>query len=81
LLYENDDRSGLSPEHVDKIKRVLALLDRAAHPQNMNLPGFRLHALKGSRAGYWSVAISANWRIIFCFANNRATDVDLLDYH
>jgi len=42
-LYANDDRRGLTAEHVDKIARVLALLNRAARPQDMNLPGFRLH--------------------------------------
>jgi proteic killer suppression protein len=80
-LYANDDRRGLNAEHVDKISRVLALLNRAARPQDMNLPGFRLHSLKGDRAGFWSVTIRANWRIIFRFEDGDATDVDLIDYH
>jgi len=80
-LYANDDRGGLNAEHVDKIARVLALLSRAARPQDMNLPGFRLHPLKGDLAGFWSVTIRANWRIIFRFEDGDVTDVDLIDYH
>jgi toxin HigB-1 len=80
-LYEDDDRRGLNTEHVDKIARVLAFLNRAARPEDMNLPGFRLHPLKGELAGYWSVTIRANWRITFRFENGDVTDVDLLDYH
>jgi proteic killer suppression protein len=71
----------LNAEHVDKIARVLAFLNRAALPEDMNLPGFRLHPLKGELAGYWSITIRANWRIIFRFENGDVTDVDLLDYH
>jgi toxin HigB-1 len=80
-LYADDDRRGLNAEHIDKIARVLALLNRAARPEDMNLPGFRLHPLKGDLAGYWSVTISANWRIIFRFEDRDVTDVDLIDYH
>lgn len=47
----------------------------------MNLPGWRLHALKGSLAGFWSVTVRANWRIIFRFENGEPTDVDYLDRH
>jgi proteic killer suppression protein len=47
----------------------------------MNLPGFRLHALKGDLAGRWSVTVSGNWRIVFRFESGDASDVDLIDYH
>ena len=47
----------------------------------MDLPGFRLHPLKGDLTGYWSVAVSANWRIVFRFEGADARDVDLVDYH
>lgn len=47
----------------------------------MDLPGFRLHPLKGKLSGYWSVTVSANWRIIFCFEGEDAADVDYVDYH
>jgi len=47
----------------------------------MNLPGFRLHPLKGDLAGFWAVTVSGNWRIVFRFARGHADDVDLIDYH
>jgi len=60
---------------------VPASLDRAARPGDMNLPGFNLHPLKGGFAGYWSVTIRANWRVVFRFEEGNVTDVDLIDYH
>jgi proteic killer suppression protein len=80
-LYENDDRREVSPQQANKIARMLARLDAATRPQELNLPGFRLHPLKGDLAGYWSITVSANWRIIFRFEGDNATDVDLVDYH
>ena len=80
-LYETDDPRGLNPEHVERIRRVLARLDRASQPEHMDLPGWRLHPLKGDLAGFWSVTIRANWRIIFRFEDGDVTDVDYLDYH
>ena len=80
-LYENDDRREVNPQHSDKIARMLARLDVATRPQELNVPGFRLHPLKGDLAGYWSITVSANWRIIFRFEKSDATDVDLVDYH
>ena len=80
-LYENDDRRGLSAGQTDKIGRVLARLDRAMRPDHMDLPGWRLHPLKGELAGFWSVTVNANWRIVFRFEDGDATDVDLVDYH
>jgi len=80
-LFEDDDRRGLNAQHVEKIRRVLARLDGASEPGQMNLPGWRLHPLKGELARFWSVTISANWRIVFRFENGEATDVDYVDYH
>jgi proteic killer suppression protein len=80
-LYEDDNPRSLNPDHLDKIRRVLARLDRASRPEHMDLPGWRLHPLKGDLAGFWSVTIQANWRIIFRFQEGAATDVDYLDYH
>lgn len=65
----------------DKVRRVLSALDAAESPQALDLPGYRLHPLKGSLAGFWSVTVSGNWRIIFRFEDGDAFDVDLLDYH
>ena len=68
-------------DQADKIERILARLDQASEPQGMSLPGYRLHSLKGDLAGFWSVAVSANWRIVFRFEGGHAIDVDLIDYH
>jgi proteic killer suppression protein len=81
LLYEKGDRRRVSSEYADKVERILARLDEATEPGNMDLPGFRLHSLRGKLAGYWSISISANWRIIFRFDGANACDVDLVDYH
>jgi proteic killer suppression protein len=60
---------------------MLARLDQATEPHHLAVPGCRLHPLKGDLAGYWSITVSGNWRIIFRFEQGEATDVDLLDYH
>lgn len=80
-LYETGDRRGVSAELVDRIERVLARLDQASEPAHMDLPGLRLHPLRGDRAGFWSVSISGNWRIVFRFEDGGVHDVDLVDYH
>lgn len=81
LLFEDGDRRKVPSAYVAKIERILARLDVASEPGHMDLPGFRLHPLKGDRAGFWSVAVSGNWRIVFRFEGGNACDVDLLDYH
>ncbi|MCP5368669.1 MAG: type II toxin-antitoxin system RelE/ParE family toxin [Hyphomicrobiales bacterium] len=81
LLFEKGDRRKVSQDHADKIARVLARLDVASEVDHMDLPGFRLHALKGDLAGFWAVTVSGNWRLIFRFNGGHAEDVDLVDYH
>lgn len=80
-LYLDDDRRGINAEHVEKVRRILAQLDRSSQTEDMDIPGFKLHSLKGDLAGYWSVTVRANWRILFRFEDGDATDVDLIDYH
>jgi len=80
-LYNNDDRRELNPQHVEKIVRILARLDEAQRPEDLDLPGFRLHPLRGDLADCWSVTVRANWRIVFRFVEGDASDVDLVDYH
>ena len=81
MLYENGDRRKVPAGQASKIEGILARLDRSASPDRMNIPGFRLHALKGDLAGFWSVAVSGNWRVIFRFISGHVRDVDLIDYH
>ncbi len=80
-LYEHDDRSKLRPDLAPRIATVLAALDAAETIEELNRPSFRLHPLKGERAGQWSVWVNGNWRIVFRFEDGEALDVDLVDYH
>ncbi|HEY6292917.1 MAG TPA: type II toxin-antitoxin system RelE/ParE family toxin [Terriglobia bacterium] len=80
-LYERGDRSGIRPDLLDAVEDILARLDEANAPQELNLPGYRLHPLKGGWQGSWSVTVRANWRIIFSFQGADAFDVELIDYH
>ncbi len=80
-LFERDDSSGIRPDLVDTVQEILTALDDAVTPQELNLPGYRLHPLKGDLKGFWSVTVRANWRIIFRFEGTDAFDVELIDYH
>ena len=80
-LYERGDSSRLNPTLVDKVETALGLLDVAETPEAVNLPGYRLHPLRGDLRGFWSIRVSGNWRIIFRFDDRDVCDVDLVDYH
>ena len=79
-LFADGARQGVRADLIEKIENILLVLNRAEQPGDMNLPGFRLHPLKGDRKGYWVVTVRANWRIVFRFEDGAA-DVDLVDYH
>jgi proteic killer suppression protein len=74
-LYERADRSGIRPDLVDTVQEILTVLE-AATPQALNLPGYRLHPLKGDLKGFWSVTVRANWRIVFRIEDAAAFDVE-----
>ena len=80
-LYEGDDPRGVIAEHAVKLRDILARLDAARTVADMDLPGFRLHQLKGELKGFWAVTVRANWRVIFRIDETGAQDVDYLDYH
>ena len=80
-LYERGDRSKVPAEYADKLDNILSVLDSALTIDALDLPGFRLHPLKGDLKGFWSITVRANWRVIFRFENGQALDVDLVDYH
>jgi proteic killer suppression protein len=80
-LFERDERSGVRPDLVGAVEEMLTALDDAVTPQELNLPGYRLHRLRGDLKGFWSVTARANWRIIFRFDGTDALDVELVDYH
>lgn len=80
-FFEDDDRSKLPAELLDRIAHILAALDAATTPEEMDRPSFKFHQLKGDRKGQWAVTVRANWRIVFGFVATNATDVDFIDYH
>ena len=80
-LYERDDPSRVPTDQLDRIALALADLDAADSPSDLDLPGYRLHPLKGDRRGLWSISITRNWRITFRFEAGDVFDVDLVDYH
>jgi len=80
-LYEDDDPRGVFVEHIVKLRDILARLDAAREVADMDLPGLRLHPLKGEFKGFWAITVRANWRVIFRFVDRDAFDVDYVDYH
>lgn len=80
-LFEDGERKGISPDQIEKVENILFVLSRARRPEELNLPGFRLHRLKGGQKDFWSVTVRANWRIVFRFEEGDAREVDLIDYH
>lgn len=80
-LFADGERKGIRPDLIEKIENILAVLNRARALEDGNLPGFRLHALKGNLKGFHAVTVRANYRVIFRFDRGHALDVDLIDYH
>lgn len=80
-LHEQNNQARLPANLVPRLRRILFRLQEAANPGSADAPGFRLHPLKGNRAGQWSVRVSGNWRVVFRFEAGEVVDVDLVDYH
>ena len=80
-LFELGERKGIRTEHIEKVENILFVLNRARTPEDLALPGFRLHSLKGKLKGWYAVTVRANWRVMFRYEEGQALDVDLIDYH
>ncbi|MBU4261289.1 MAG: type II toxin-antitoxin system RelE/ParE family toxin [Proteobacteria bacterium] len=80
-FFETGNVSGIRPEHKQKLRIMIAALDTATCIEDMDLPGFRLHPLKGNRLGLWAVDVSKNWRMVFEFRDGNAYIVTYEDYH
>lgn len=80
-FFETGDTRGINAQHANWLRILLTSLNSAETPADMNLPGYRLHQLKGERKGQWAVSVSGNWRLVFVFEGSDTTDVDLVDYH
>ena len=80
-FYENGTTKGIQFEHSKKIKMRLTALDTARVLEDISLPGFNLHELKGDKAGIHSIKVSGNWRITFRFVDGDVEIVNYEDYH
>lgn len=80
-LFESGNPNGINPQHVIRIRKILALLETAETLEDMDLPGLGLHQLKGIRKGIWAVKVSGNWRITFKIQDGDTFDVNHEDYH
>ena len=80
-FFLTGNKSGIQAAHAKRLARQLQRLDSARAWQDMNLPGWKLHALKGELEGHWSVWVSGNWRLTFAFDGEGAVLVDYQDYH
>ena len=80
-FYETGSKSGIQPQHAERLRLILGRLNAAATPGDMGLPGLRLHPLKRARKSTWAVWVSGNWRVTFKFVGADAEVVDYEDYH
>ena len=83
-LYTEGNQKGVSASHLDKVEKLLLALETAVTIEQVGrFPGWKLHPLKGDMKGYWSLTVTGNWRIVFCYheTTNTASDIDLIDYH
>jgi len=80
-FYKAGSASGIQSNHIKKLKLILSNMDQAESTDDMDLPGLRLHELKGSRKGVWSVTVSGNWRVTFRFTGKDIEIVNYEDYH
>ena len=80
-FFETGSLAGVQANHANRLRMQLAALDTAQTIEDMDVPGFRLHPLKGDRAGVWSITVSGNWRVTFEFIEGHAYIVNYEDYH
>ncbi|MFG1298008.1 type II toxin-antitoxin system RelE/ParE family toxin [Xanthobacter sp. V13C-7B] len=80
-FYRTGSTRGIQPAHAAKLARILVALDAAAAPDELALPSFKLHLLKGKLKGHWSVWVNGNWRVTFRFEGVDVELVDYQDYH
>jgi proteic killer suppression protein len=80
-FFERGTKAGIQAAHAPKLARQLARLEEAQSPQDMNLPGWGLHALHGDLQNHWAVSVNGNWRVTFTFGGVNAVLVNYQDYH
>ena len=80
-FYETGSTKSIPAKHSKRIRRILDAIDSAEEIEELDIPGFDLHELKGDRKGTWAITVTGNWRITFLFINGDAYDVNYEDYH
>ena len=80
-LFETGDISGINPQHAERLRKILALLETSETIDDMDLPGLNLHKLKGKRKNTLAVAVSENWRVTFKLKNGDVLEVNYEVYH
>ena len=80
-FYQSGSTKGIQAKHAKKLRMQLAALDTAFHIEDLDIPGYRLHQLKGGLKGLWSITVNANWRITFEFSDGNVYIVNYEDYH
>lgn len=81
IYFESGSTKGIQASHSNKLRMQLAALDTAHSIDDMDIPGYRLHRLKGERKGLWLISVSGNWRLTFEFSDGNVYVVDYEDYH
>ena len=80
-FFEEGRVTGIQPAHAKKLRMLLSALDTATEIDDMDVPGFGLHPLKGDRKGEWAVSVRGNWRLTFEFRDGNAYSLNYEDYH
>ena len=80
-LFDTGEISGINPQHAERLRKILALLETSETIEDMDLPGLNLHNLKGKRKNTFTVKVSGNWRVTFKLNNGDILEVNYEDYH
>lgn len=80
-FFKTGNKAGIQAAQAEKLRRQLITLDQADSPDEMNVPGWRLHPLVGHLQNHWGITVSGNWRLTFAFIGKNAVLVDYQDYH
>ncbi len=80
-FFETGSKAGIQAKHERKLRMQLAAIDTATVIEDIDLPSYKLHSLKGDRSSIWSVTVNGNWRVTFEFVDGNAYIINYEDYH
>ncbi len=80
-FFTTGSTADIQAQHALRLEERLQALHTAFTIEDMDIPGWRLHPLKGDRAGLWAINVSGNWRLVFEFVDGHAYVVNYEDYH